>query len=215
MGKIKVNGNAERLYDPDMFVLTLTVSERGDTVSEASDYMREDVESLLAELDKLGITAEYIKLEEDTVEERRRTYSNEEEISYISRRRLSISMVSDVEIVNAVRRIIADEKTDITMELEFKVSNIEDIRKQLLREAVEDAKAKALLIADAMDQKLVGIESADAGDSRYDIYEEIEVADMDGMLAEPRGFSMKERSDDLKAKQIRISSEIDIVWLIG
>jgi hypothetical protein len=215
MGKIKVNGNAERLYDPDMFVLTLTVSERGDSVSEASDYMREDVESLLAELGKLGITSEYIKLEEDTVEERRRTYSNEEEISYISRRRLSISMVSDVEIVNAVRRIIADEKTDITMELEFKVSNIEDIRKQLLREAVEDAKAKALLIADAMDQKLVGIESADAGDSRYDIYEETEVADMDGMLAEPRGFSMKERSDDLKAKQIRISSEIDMVWLIG
>ena len=215
MGKIKVNGNAERLYDPDMFVLTLTVSERGDSVSEASDYMREDVESLLAELEKLGISSEYIKLEEDTVEERRRTYSNEEEISYISRRRLSISMVSDVEIVNAVRRIIADEKTDITMELEFKVSNIEDIRKQLLREAVEDAKSKALLIADAMDLKLVGIESADAEDSRYDIYEEIEVADMDGMLAEPRGFSMKERSDDLKAKQIRISSEIDIVWLIG
>ena len=215
MGKIKVNGNAERLYDPDMFVLTLTVSERGDSVSEASDYMSEDVESLLAELEKLGISSEYIKLEEDTVEERRRTYSNEEEISYISRRRLSISMVSNMEIVNAVRRIIADEKTDITMELEFKVSNVEDIRKQLLREAVEDAKAKALLIADAMDQKLIGIESADAGDSRYDIYEEIEVADMDGMLAEPRGFSMKERSDDLKAKQIRISSEINIVWLIG
>ena len=66
-----------------------------------------------------------------------------------------------------------------------------------------------------MDQKLVGIESADALDGRYDIYEEIEAADMDGMLADPRGFSMKERSDDLKAKQIRISSEISIVWLIG
>ena len=216
MGKIKVNGNAERLYDPDMFVLSLEIRERGDSAAEASGCMKEAVESLLGQLEKIGITAEYIRMEEDAVDERSRSSSGSEETYwYVSRRRLSIRTKPDMEIVNAVRRIIADEESDITMDLEFVVSDMDEIRKQLLKEAVADAKAKAQLIAEAMDQKLTGIESADTGESYYCVDEEMETATMDGMLAEPRAYSMKERSDDLKAKQIRISSQINIVWLIG
>ena len=216
MGKIKVNGSAERLYDPDMFVLSLEIRERGDTAAEASGCMREAVEDLLTELEKIGITAEYIRMEEDAVDERSRSYSGSEEIYwYVSKRKLSISTKPDMEIVNSVRRIIADEESDITMDLEFVVSDMEEIRKQLLREAVADAKAKAQLIAEAMDQELTGIESADTGETYYCVDEELETAAMDGMLAEAKGFSAGERSDDIKAKQIMISSQINIVWLIG
>ena len=216
MGKIKVNGSAERLYDPDMFVLSLEIRERGDTAAEASGCMREAVEDLLTELEKIGITAEYIRMEEDAVDERSRSYSGSEEIYwYVSKRKLSISTKPDMEIVNSVRRIIADEESDITMDLEFVVSDMEEIRKQLLREAVADAKAKAQLIAEAMDQELTGIESADTGETYYCVDEELETAAMDGMLAEAKDFSARERSDDIKAKQIRISSQINIVWLIG
>ena len=56
-------------------------------------------------------------------------------------------------------------------------------------------------------------EEYDAMDASMD--EELETAAMDGMLAEAKGFSARERSDDIKAKQIRISSQINIVWLIG
>lgn len=216
MGKIKVNGSAEKLYDPDMFVLSLEIRERGDSAAEATGCMREAVEDLLAELEKIGITAEYIRMEEDAVDERSRSYSGSEEIYwYVSRRRLTIRTKPDIEIVNAVRRIIADEESDITMDLEFVVSDMEEIRKQLLKEAVADAKAKAQLIAEAMDQELTGIESVDTGETYYCVDEELETAAMDGMLAEAKGFSAGERSDDIKAKQIRISSQINIVWLIG
>ena len=216
MGKIKVNGNAEKLYDPDRFVLYLEIRERGDSAAEATGCMREAVEDLLAELEKIGITAEYIRMEEDAVEERSRSYSGSEEIYwYVSRRRLSIRTKPDMEIVNAVRRIIADEESDITMDLEYMVSNMEDLKKQLLKEAVADAKSKAQLIAEAMDLKLVGIESADTAESRYCIDEEMETAAVNWDLAEIPMNSMRERSDDINAKQIRISSEINIVWLIG
>ena len=216
MGKIKVNGSAERLYDPDIFVLLLEIRERGETAAEATGCMRESVEVLLAELEKIGITAEYIRMEEDAVDERSRSYSGSEEIYwYVSRRRLTIRTKPDMEIVNAVRRIISDEESDITMDIEYMVSDIEEIKKQLLKEAVADAKAKAQLIAEAMDLKLVGIESADTGETYYCVDEELETAAMDGMLAEAKGFSARERSDDIKAKQIRISSQINIVWLIG
>ena len=216
MGKIKVNGNAERLYDPDMFVLSLEIRERGDTAAEATGCMREAVEDLLAELEKIGITAEYIRMEEDAVDERSRSYSGSEEIYwYVSRRKLSIRMRPDMEIVNAVRRIIADEESDITMDIEYMVSDMEEIKKQLLKEAVADAKAKALLIAEAMDQKLVGIESADTGEGYFCVDDEMETARDVWKRAEISMNSKIERSDDIKAKQIRISSEINIVWLIG
>ena len=216
MGKIKVNGSAERLYDPDMFVLSLEIRERGNSAAEATGCMREAVEDLLAELEKIGITAEYIRMEEDAVDERSRSYSGSEETYwYVSRRRLSIRTKPDMEIVNAVRRIIADEESDITMDIEYMVSDMEEIKKQLLKEAVADAKAKAQLISEAMDQNLVGIESADTGEGYFCVDDEMETARDVWKRAEISMNSIRERSDGIKAKQIRISSEINIVWLIG
>ncbi len=213
MGKINVNGKAERYYDPDLMIMMIEVCAREKTSARASEKMKADIEKLLEDLEKIGIKAENISLDEDSVEEQRDYSSqNRQEYFYVSKRTLIINLKPGVETVNAIRNILTEERIDVSMDLDYKLTNENDIRKQLLREAFRDAKEKAELIADAMDKKLVNFEKADVEHTYYED-EEVEFNRPRAEIMMDTG-SIKERSSDLKTKQIRVNTSINIVWIM-
>ena len=59
-----------------------------------------------------------------------------------------------MEFANYIRELVVDKKYDVEISTENKLSNIEEVRKELLKLAIEDSKEKAGYVAELMGQKI-------------------------------------------------------------
>ena len=208
MAKIKVNGAAEHEYQADQCEVTLTVQTRKDTSDKASKSVSKLVEAILERLGQLGIKPEDIQVISDNISERSRYDSDD--TSYKSERSICFCIPADVKAVNLIREIIEDGFEDVALDTKYFLSNEKEVLRRLLKEAVEDSRARADVFAHAAGKEIVGIHTANVDGADCDeIWEERE-----------RGILMKEASsyelsDRMKPEKITLNAEVSITWIMA
>ena len=110
--------------------------------------------------------------------------------------------------LNHFKDILKKEDFDSDLSIRYFTSNILDIHKELLREAIEDSKAKAEIIASTMGQKIIGIDKVLFGDQFGRIETE---EDFFEKKIHCIGSSL---SDELSADKQAVKENVEVDWII-
>ena len=168
MGKLEVRGNATKTVDYDLMKIELDFHAKEKTPTEASEKVMRECEDFLGTLKNGGINISNISLMKDSVDHSI-DYRNEGEKDYYRASRvLEINSTFDMKMINDLRAIANASKAQVSFHVDYKLSNEDTIRQELMTEALKDAKKQAEVMAQAIDQKVVGLISADKNAPKRD-----------------------------------------------
>lgn len=207
MGIFKIDGNAKKTVNYDVAVINIEFVATEKTSFTASAKVMEYCEMFLGEIEKAGMNPAIFTLEDDTVSEE--NYRDDDKIE--ATRNIQVKVPFKMEIINAIRDILDYEKYDFHFNLDYELSNEDELKDELLKEALLDSKKKAEQLAETLGMKVKGIESVETDVVRY-------YGAVDWMLCEKeRGFLTapeRTKSNVLKAKEKILSECITVKWII-
>lgn len=161
MGKLEVSGYASKTVDYDLMKIKLDFHAKENSAKEASQKVMHECEEFLGVLKKGGVDISNISLSKDSVD-RSVDYRNDGEREYYRANRvLEIESEFNMKMINDIRSIINNSNAQVGFQVDYELSNEDEIRQELLIEALKDAKKRAEVMAQAIDQKVVGLISAD------------------------------------------------------
>ncbi len=182
------------------------------TAAEASKALSEQCEALLAKLKELGIEPDSIRIQNDRTE--RKSRYKTDEILYESNKDLWIEIPVEMKLINMIRGIVEDGFKNVSFLTFYSISNENELKEQLMKEAVSNSRAKAELLASAIGQRIIGVDSANlSGDEDVcfladDRDEEEEVY---YMCQENSRYPL---SDKLTPHEETVDTTVKIVWII-
>ena len=203
MGKLNIIGKAEKQVPCNAMEIFLTFSTYEATAARAAEKIMQNCDDFLTMLQKNHADISDISIEEVSTE---KSYAKKTE--YYAVRKIKLRFDFDMSLLNQFDIWTQQAQYDVTLESNFYLSNLAEIRKELLKEAVEDSRQKAEMLAEMMGQKITGFEEVIMDrDFRND---DIAVA---CACAEnvPRAKSI---SNVLKAPEKTESERVEVIWNI-
>lgn len=155
MGTLTINGYAKHEYIYDSMKITVGFNAYETTTTLALEKVMNQCEEFLSVLADYGIKTEDITLGENSVE--KNNYI-EDEADICARRELVIYSAFDMGFINTIMSLIKDKGYSAKVDFDYTITNIDTIHEALLKEALADSKRKAMIIAETMGQKVVGID---------------------------------------------------------
>lgn len=204
MGNIKIKGRAKKEFKADVMRIGISVSADRETSALAINKGKKETENVLKLLLDLGINLSDVSMENDRVSKSSRYdddkfYHFEKEISFVA--------AANLAVLEALSDGIVKNEINATYDETFYLSDIEDAKKAVLQEALLDAKKKAESIAETLNQRVVGIESA-----KCDEYEEEDFEEKAHYLREmPTSATL---ATMLSPDTISVDKSIDVTWII-
>lgn len=167
---ISVSGNAERKVEPNLVKFTVgveTVNENAElSVSENAEIMEKVTQALIEKgIPKNKIKTSYYYIYED------RIYPKEDKepmIRYRTTHSLSVetTQISEIgKIIDEVTKAGANQVSNIQFTLDDKTLN--EIKKELVNEAILNSKEKADSMASELNQEIVGVKSMSTSSDYY------------------------------------------------
>lgn len=206
MGKLTITGKASHEYFCDQLEITVRFQVREKSSSTALEKTLQQCEEFLSILNKEGISMESICISNDAVDQK----YNDNKLDVCAIREIKFRVPFSMEFTNYIMTLIQSKKYNANINIKYILSNRTDIHNDLIKEAIDDSKKKALFIVEAMGQKLIGIDSVEI-DDRYD-------KDIDGIFCDslrsitpPRGLHY---SNMIQAPVTEESESVAVVWLI-
>lgn len=206
MGKITVNGHAEKKVNYDIVVLKFSFVSKGNNSSKAIQDVRKQTETFLSLLKEQNVDISQINFEEDNLNEKYNDYG-----ILNARRELSMRIPYNMDFINYINDLIEKNNFDVRYDMEFELSNKESVHKELLKAAMIDAKEKAELIAESLGKRVVKLKSASTGACYDDMC--VSVLKLGCM---PETFAMEAScvSRDLQAPSSTEDESVTTVWLL-
>lgn len=202
MGKLRVEGHAKKEFACDRIDLTITFCNRNTTSDIALKASLKQTEDFLAEIKKIGLEPSDVKIDNDSVEQ----HYDEKKGPYAeAERRLEISLPFDMAVVNSVLHIVRQNKYNVDVDTRYQLTRQNEIQKELIREAIEDSRKQADMLAEMLGQKITGVHSA-----QIPTYEHFVSYERERSLA----CLKASLSDELAAPTREVSADVTIVWLV-
>ncbi len=215
MGKIEVRGYAERKVNYDGMVIDIEFNASSKAGDKASKQVLEQCEEFLGLLEKQGFDISEVQLLEDSVEEERYRSENQ----YCASRGITLKMKFDMVVVNLIRKMLNNMRAEVCFDVKYYLINSKELHEELLKEALLNAKHKAEVIAETLNQKIVKLVLADKKSWRYDTMDDESDDDFDedeciGARALPVTLPDFLKSNQLKSKETMETEEISTIWEI-
>ena len=207
MSKLNIQGIGSKEYDYDTMEISLSFRYSGKNAAESIKHVNEQCEEFLGIIKDAGIAIDSVRITDDGVYAY--DYSDVHEVN--ASRKLEFIIPFNMEFANYIRELVVEKKYDVEIKTENTLSNIEEVRKELLKFAIEDSKEKAGYVAELMGQKIVGIESIETSEQQR------EKNKMWLCCEQERGFADRRKSvlsDELKSPSTVMKETVDIVWIL-
>lgn len=154
MGKITTLGKAQEECQYDIVCITVRFKALAKKSSEALDKVMNDCEDFLSYLHDNGVDIDSINAGKDELIQDH--YRDETTVS--ATREIKIVLPYETTYVNSLLDDIRKHDYDCEIETEYELSDYDLIHEKLIKKAIEDSRHKAEMIADELNQKIVGIE---------------------------------------------------------
>ncbi len=210
MGEMAIKGYAERRVECDVVEYTLCFKADGMTIPEAVKAVNTELEHFLEIMEKSGVPADKFELDDNSTSEKYNI--EEEEKPFYSKRKISIRMPLSTQSINSMMQNIAEYKLNVGMSEEYYCSDMAEIHKELLREAVADSRNKAELIASFTGQKITGIKSVITNYAEYEM-ELMRKRDQE-LGIHKIGESHIARADMISSPTTDQEESVEVIWLI-
>lgn len=207
MGKLKINGKAEKEYSYNVMEITICFKAFEKYSSKAIEKVTTQCEDCLSILNSQGISIKNISINKDDITQEYR----DSKLFFSVKREIELRFPFDIRFSNFFMKLIEEKGYDVNVDIKPRMENDNEIRKELLKLAIEDSKNKATLIADMVNQKIVGIDSIEIGEKYVlPIYEDISYAE-EVIL---NGIDELPFSNQLKAPTTIEKESVEVVWII-
>ena len=217
MRTIRVTGKGQVSVKPDTIKLRITTEgtyyEYEDTIRISADQTRILKETLAgAGLDpadlkttSFDINTAYESYRDDNDDYKRRF------IGYKFSHRTYIKFENDNKVLGKVLYAISKCPIDISFDIDYTVSNPEDAKNEMLKNAIVDAKSKAKILAEAAEVELGQIEDISYSWSELHFTS----SPIDNFVMEPKMMAAPDAYDiDIEADDIDLSDTVTVVWEI-
>ncbi|MCR5331792.1 MAG: SIMPL domain-containing protein [Lachnospiraceae bacterium] len=213
MGKLEVRGSASKTVDYDLMRIKLDFHAKENTAKEASQKVMRECEEFLGVLKKSGIDISNISLSSDSIDLSRDFHNDGNRDYYRANRILEIESEFNMKMINNIRSITNSSNAQVGFCVDYKLSNEDAIRQELLTEALKDAKRQAEVMARAIDHKVVGLISADKNAPELN---SVYVGEIDSLeLCSEQEFEPYDNSDELSPSNETYTETIYTTWEIA
>lgn len=211
-GIIEVRGRAQRRVVADIVMYKFTFLARDSYLSKAIQKVTEHCDVFLAEVKKIGIEIEKMRLEADCVSEK--NGGNEKVVE----RKISFITNADTAINNAILKIIELYDFDVELDVGYGYSQYGKVCEELIEKATFNSKNTADVVAHASQQKIIGISSAQINKSdHYDSGKKYFYEDDDIDYDDISITNINEKSslsDSITGNELIISETVTIEWIV-
>lgn len=211
MGKIEVRGTAERTVDYDLMKITVEFQAKDETSDKVSKKVMCECEEFLARLKERGFDLSAIALASDDIQQSYNYRHDTEVRCYQASRELELVCKFNMKLINEIRSIANEMRAEVGFRVSYMLSEENAIMKELLKEALLDAKDQAELLAASINQKVKGLISADKNEPKSNKVYGGEILCMECDQVEEASY---QNSDELGANSITLSEHILTVWEI-
>lgn len=200
MGILKIKGSAKQDFLIDRFIFNVTIRANDKSSGEAVVLGNKRTERFLHHMKtNLGIEpSEFVEGDYSV----NQSYGNQLEYSYS--RSLTLCTASSLQLVEEIT-FIMESLSDVEYNIGFELSDEQLRSQQVLQAAIADSKAKAEMIADSLELKIVG-----AQDAEFD-YSELESRNIRSM-SQVGMFEYSTLASELQIPVKTISRSISISW---
>ena len=208
MGTIKTKGYAQKTISADLTEYDIAFKAKETSNDKCIKKIQEECEKFLEEIKKIGIEMKDVHLEDDNLSEEYEN-RNERRITYkCAERRISFKSQFNMDLSNNIQEIIANNNLNVRYSTSYIISNVDEVHKELLKQAVLNSKQKAEIIAEANNQVIKGIENV--SDESYD--EQLILEKGSYGLSNARCVNML--SSEISAKERTETEEIYVTWIV-
>lgn len=207
MGKTSIVGNAEREVKYNAVELCATFYVHAKTTADALRMSMEQSEKFLEMITAAGIDLKDIHIGDNSVDQQ----YDDGELDVRATREMKIRLPFDMTFVNSLWSMIIAQGFEVDLDCDYHLTNKQELHAELLKEALADSRRKADFIAEAMGQKIVGIEQVDHHSYRDSTFL---CREQERFLVPPTGGPAKRLSDQIDAPLATESENIEVVWLM-
>lgn len=206
MGKLSIVGKATHEYPYDTVEVTVSFEVHENSTSAALEKVLNQCEDFLAEMNKDGVSMDSIRIGDDSVSQ---NYSDKK-FNVRAKRKIKMRVPFNMEFKNHIMTLIQDKDYDVDINTDYSISNITEIHNNLIKEAIEDSRQKAIFIAESMGQKLIGVDSVKIGD----IYDDTTDNVFYDSKACPCSVKALNYSNMIQSPVTKESEAVSVVWII-
>lgn len=207
MGVLKVIGKARKEVTCDIMLIVLKFKSFEKNTSQALDEVLSQCDRFLEVLESEGVNIDNICIKRNNLSQD----MEDDEPEVEAERGMELRLPFDMPFLNTLSEIIREHDFKVEIDVSFKLSNMIEVHNQLLKDAVMDSKRKAEMIAEAMGQKVIGIEELNAGD-RYAL--DSEERAYEEQFSHKIGSVRKSISNRLKAPVCIEFERVEVEWII-
>ena len=210
MGKLYITGKAKQELKADMVNIHLHFRITDKNSAKALYDVTEQCERFLGKLKAAAFDLNKIRLADDRVELENYTEGK----PYSAQRTIEFDMPLEIKSYNALLDMIRTEQYEVSINTKYYVSNIDEVRERLVREAVLDSKSRAEKIAEAMGTKVTGSKEINVDGARSMVNPKY--SDENDDLIPPFMLSSPsmENSDQLGVPIIEEEKSVSVTWMI-
>lgn len=150
---------------------------------------------------------ENIRIGEDSVNQE----YYDQKLDVCATREIIMRLPFDTGFSNYFMELVQETKYEVDIDITPQLSRTSEIRNELLKLAIDDSKSKASFIADAMDQKIIGIDSVEIGDRYVDYGIDYMCCEQERSVVASNNLYF---SNQLKAPTTKESASVEVVWII-
>ncbi|MEP2026558.1 MAG: SIMPL domain-containing protein [Reichenbachiella sp.] len=168
--QLNVVGNASISVQPERTIITYSINETKDSYDEAISLMTKRIDALTASLTKIGFKKEDIKTANFNIRQNRKYRQGEPKgEEYVASQTLEVRFDHSTKRLLEVLNKTASDESAPSVSITFGMSDEQEemVKKQLMKMAVADAKAKAEILAEATGYTLMGINEINYGGSTH------------------------------------------------
>ena len=217
---IRVTGKGNISVRPDTTRVLITLSEVFPSYEKAVEGSTEEKKHLTDDLGKLGFEKSDLKTTNFSVDPEYENYKDKDDcwknrlVGYRYRHNIKLEFPIDNALLGKVFYTLAHCKSAPEFQVQYTIADPEPVKNKLLSKAVEDAKEKAAVIAEAAGVQLKEIVTIDYS------WKELELISRTCDNRPLAGAMLKSsRMDsydvDIEADDIQTSDTVTIVWAIA
>lgn len=203
---VTVKGSATVSVDPDMVVLSFEISAKERDYAECVDEANRRLNALRDDVQSVGIAREHLKTRFfDIAADYEKIKEHEVFKGYEASHRLALRLPMDKEKLNQVLNKITKGESRTHFYIGFDVSDKQAFQMEALIQAVQDARTKAEVLAQAAGADLGQLISIEHG------WAEVRIrSSRHAFLAEPA----VQYDLDVQPDQVKIEDSATLVWAI-
>lgn len=205
---IEVKGLSERVVKSDICVITIDVENLGETIELAQNQLQKSIDIILSDLKKLNLNENDIVITSRTYDRTVEEYKKGQKVNvrkFEITKSLKIS-TSNIDTPKEVENMLSGwlaKNILVRCNYEYKLSDFNELKKDMMKEAAQNARDCARSFVAAIDEDLgelvylnqgvISISASDASEGSNSWYDEVRSAEKKLRLVVKAGFKKKQR----------------------